>query len=241
VEIPFSHVDLARTRLAPQADAWVEIVSSVEMLRGQPHPCFASWRKSLPVWIGKPKSLAAYEKVAIDPWWHRIETLLAADRARQTKALLDGGLDALLSRLHPSVRWREQVLTVGSASGKADLAGLGLILQPSLFFFRSPEIRVAQNGQATLLYPVSCEVDEPRHGPDVGPLIGRTRAYLLEILRERAATTTDLAASTGLSMAAVSQHLGVLRESGMVVTQAFGRSRCHTLTSAGAQLIGNKT
>lgn len=233
MELLFTHEDLGRTRVATQANVSVEVESSLRLLRERPHPCFARWRRSLPRYLRSQ----SYEKVAIEPFWHRIEMLITADRARRMNQLLDGGLDALLNRLHPGIRWRAPHLTVRQGQ-PVRLRGQGLLLQPSVFFFRAPEIRVSGSGQVVLLYPVSCEIDEPAAPAKVSPLIGRTRASLLRLLSVGPATTTDLATGTGVSMAAISQHLGVLRDSGMVVTQTLGRSRLHTLTPVGKRLLG---
>jgi DNA-binding transcriptional ArsR family regulator len=119
-----------------------------------------------------------------------------------------------------------------------DLAGRGLILQPSVFVFHGPALWTNPSGQNVLLYGVSCELSEP--ADDFGAiagLIGRTRAVILETLGGGAATTTELARAAGLSLAAASQHTSVLRGCGLISTQRQGRARLHALSPLGAVLL----
>ncbi|MFC7102200.1 ArsR/SmtB family transcription factor [Nonomuraea rubra] len=68
-------------------------------------------------------------------------------------------------------------------------------------------------------------------------LLGRVRAGLLEALRSPA-TTTDLARALGVTPSAVSQHLRVLRASGLVTSERSGRHVLHLTTALGTALIG---
>lgn len=236
MQLIFSADDLGRTRIAATADPALEMRFSLRMLRGRPHPLFTKWRDSLPHRLDlRPE---AYAQTALTPWWGRIETLIGADRARRSKAVLDGGVDALLSTLHPAVRWRPPVLEVIPAEGGPStiaLNGRGLLLQPSVFLWDGP---VVEDGDVpTLVYPVSYEVGDPCTPDGLIALIGRTRAVMMQVMQRAGATSSDLSRKTGLTAAAVSQHLDVLRRSGMVVTQALGRSRLHSLTPAGLRLV----
>ncbi|GGS51343.1 hypothetical protein GCM10010156_07420 [Planobispora rosea] len=67
-------------------------------------------------------------------------------------------------------------------------------------------------------------------------LLGRARAELLEALRSPA-TTTELARALGVTPSAVSQHLGVLRENGLVARERAGRNVLYTATALGVSLI----
>ena len=60
--------------------------------------------------------------------------------------------------------------------------------------------------------------------PDaLGALLGKVRAGVLMAL-DRPRSTTDLARALGVSAGGVSQHLGVLREAGLVHGHRVGRS-----------------
>ncbi|MEU9830229.1 metalloregulator ArsR/SmtB family transcription factor [Streptosporangium sp. NPDC048047] len=60
-----------------------------------------------------------------------------------------------------------------------------------------------------------------------------TRRHLLERLAEREHAVNELVESLELSQAAVSQHLKVLREAGLVTVRAEGRHRRYGLDPAG--------
>jgi DNA-binding transcriptional ArsR family regulator len=57
-----------------------------------------------------------------------------------------------------------------------------------------------------------------------------TRRLLLDALRAGERRVTDLAAPLDVSLPAVSQHLGVLLQAGLVSEQRFGRERRYALT-----------
>ncbi|OXM48883.1 transcriptional regulator [Amycolatopsis alba DSM 44262] len=49
--------------------------------------------------------------------------------------------------------------------------------------------------------------------------------------------TSEVAAGTGISATSASQHLTVLRESGLIDTTRRGRARHHTITTLGGMII----
>ncbi|NUT34733.1 MAG: winged helix-turn-helix transcriptional regulator [Hamadaea sp.] len=254
MRLRFSPADLAGVRLSGGPDLALELRFALRMLREPPHPCFGAWRAEVlrrfdhrlgrlaaaardrdPAEVDEQLT-AAFARVAIDPFAERMETLVAADRVRRSRVLLDGGLDALFTKLHPAVRWTPPILEItGETTGEVDLGGSGLLLQPAVFLVRAP-VPIRRDGAAILVYPISCELDE-QQDEELGALIGRTRANLVRMLRTDGATTSDLARDAGLTAAAVSQHVAVLRAAGLVVTQAIGRSRRHSLTPTGFRLL----
>ncbi len=68
-------------------------------------------------------------------------------------------------------------------------------------------------------------------------LIGGTRAQIIRTL-DIPMTTTELAARLGVTPAAVSQQLGVLRRAGVVGAERVGRGVYSRLTPAGKALLG---
>ena len=60
-----------------------------------------------------------------------------------------------------------------------------------------------------------------------------TRRRIVELLAERDRTAGELVKEFDLSAPAISQHLNVLREAGLVVTRAEGQSRIQSLNPAG--------
>ena len=60
-----------------------------------------------------------------------------------------------------------------------------------------------------------------------------TRRRIVELLAERELSAGQLVEEFDLSAPAISQHLNVLREAGLVVTRAEGQSRIQSLNPAG--------
>jgi DNA-binding transcriptional ArsR family regulator len=60
-----------------------------------------------------------------------------------------------------------------------------------------------------------------------------TRRRIVELLAERERSAGELVEAFDLSAPAISQHLNVLREAGLVVTRAEGQSRIQSLNPAG--------
>jgi DNA-binding transcriptional ArsR family regulator len=60
-----------------------------------------------------------------------------------------------------------------------------------------------------------------------------TRRRIVELLAERDRTAGELVKEFNLSAPAISQHLNVLREAGLVTTRAEGQSRIQSLNPAG--------
>ena len=60
-----------------------------------------------------------------------------------------------------------------------------------------------------------------------------TRRRIVELLAERERTAGELVEEFDLSAPAISQHLNVLREAGLVTTRAEGQSRIQSLNAAG--------
>jgi DNA-binding transcriptional ArsR family regulator len=68
-------------------------------------------------------------------------------------------------------------------------------------------------------------------------LVGRVRAVLLTALAEPA-STTGLAARVGIPVSSVSEHLTILRATGLVSTTRTGRYLVHQRTALGMALAG---
>lgn len=66
-----------------------------------------------------------------------------------------------------------------------------------------------------------------------GALADATRRHLLEQLARQDRTVAELMAGLDISQAAVSQHLRVLREAGLVAARREGRHRYYELRPAG--------
>jgi DNA-binding transcriptional ArsR family regulator len=189
------------------------------------------------------ESMARYSKVAIEPYWDRMQAAVEADRARRTRALLDGGAEGLLSSLRPAMRWvpSENVLEIPEYPSTRDLHldGRGLMLVPSYFCDRTPVALVDPTLPPVLVYPVDrlggllhSTVDRRA----LSDLLGRTRAAVLEAVGD-GSSTGEIARRLGISPAAASQHTAVLRNAGLVVTQRDRNMVIHTLTPLGSAML----
>ena len=65
-----------------------------------------------------------------------------------------------------------------------------------------------------------------------------TRRRIVELLAQRDRTAGEIVDEFDLSAPAISQHLNVLREAGLVTTRAEGQSRIQTLNPAGLDDLG---
>ena len=65
-----------------------------------------------------------------------------------------------------------------------------------------------------------------------------TRRRIVELLAVRERTAGELVDEFDLSAPAISQHLNVLREAGLVTTRAEGQTRVQTLNPAGLDELG---
>lgn len=68
-------------------------------------------------------------------------------------------------------------------------------------------------------------------------LLGRTRAAVLRSVRT-GCNTTELSRRAGVSLSTASEHAGVLRDAGLVVSSRKRNEMVHHLTPLGAALLG---
>ena len=172
-----------------------------------------------------------------------------ADIAYRSGLLADGGARSLFSDLHPDLRWSGGTLTLsdtdeGPARFRVMLGPDGVVLMPSVFNWPQVSVSKATSSQTTLLYPArgTATVWEDGAGllgagsPALEELLGAARARLLAALRSPA-TTTALARQLGVTPSAVSQHLAVLRRSGLVDRRRSGRSVLYQTSELGLALL----
>jgi len=192
------------------------------------------------------RALQLYHKAALEPYWSTVVKHVEADRARRTRAFLDGGCEGLLASLRPGMRWQPPVLEVDyPVERDLHLAGRGLLLVPSFFCWRMPVTLLDEDLQPVLVYPVDKDPFFPAPAPErsggtaarrLGALLGNTRATVLRAV-ETPCTTTELSRRAEVSIASASQHATVLREAGLISTQRDGSAVRHSLTALGVALL----
>lgn len=187
-------------------------------------------------------ALREFWRLALEPHWPRVRSVLEEDVRYRARQLTEGGPARLFADLHPRVRWRRDRIEIRQDyEAEADLGGCGLLLVPSAFQVTRPASIVCPPWQPTMIYPsrgVGLLWEAP---PAAGPealvkLVGGTRARLLAALGSPR-STTELATSLDLSPGGVSQHLSVLRESGLVCGEREGRSVLYLRTELAETLL----
>ena len=187
------------------------------------------------------RAMETYFETTVRPHWPRMRAVVGADVDVRTRALLDGGVQALLEGLAPFARWRDPVLEVDYPVDRdVSLDGRGLLLVPSFFCWRRPTAPADPALPPVLVYPVAkspWDLAQP-WGTGAARLLGRTRAAILSaIARRDGRTSSDVAHAVGVAQSSISYQITVLRESGLVSSQRSGKCVVHTATPLGLQIL----
>ncbi|MGI5180999.1 DUF5937 family protein [Dactylosporangium sp. CA-152071] len=235
--------ELARVRSTPG-----EVVRAQLDLLGRPLP-----EALLPLYEDPERHLGrlaaeiqAYWQVAIEPVWSRLAGLLDAEIGHRADQLTSGGIVRLLGNLHPELEYAEDALRVlwPTWQSRSRLEGAGLLLVPCVFAWPSLLVDTSPECPALIYSPRG--VGQVWEGaarvavPPVADLLGRSRAALLVKL-DLPLSTTQVARDLGLSAASVSEHLSVLRRSGLVTSRRSGRQVLYQRTALGTDLLGAAT
>lgn len=171
-----------------------------------------------------------YWQAAVHPYWSRICGVLEDDVSYRAAQSLSGGLFDLLADLHPEVSLDGDLLFVDKPHhADASYAGAQLTLVPSVFAW--PDLVLTHSRRACFELTYAARgvgrVWEGIHGFEddadaLAALVGRTRASILRHLAVPS-STTQLARDLGQSPSAVSQHLSVLKGSGLLTSWRTGR------------------
>ncbi|MGW3391850.1 DUF5937 family protein [Streptomyces cinereoruber] len=189
------------------------------------------------------EEIEVYWELALAPYWARIQKVLEADVFHRARQVAEHGSARVLGELHETVRWDDGTLHLvrRHCALTRDQAGSGLLLVPSVFVWPRVLTRTVHPDPPQLAYPARGfgTVWEPRTTAStdaVAAVLGRSRTLLLAAL-DTPASTTWLAAHSGLSAAGVSQHLIALRNAGLVTAHRSGRSVLYARTSVADQLL----
>ncbi|MFC7328118.1 ArsR/SmtB family transcription factor [Marinactinospora rubrisoli] len=191
--------------------------------------------------------LRRYHAAVLEPYWDDIQADVDADRIRRSRAIMDGGIEGLLGSFEPMMHWKPPVLHVDYPADR-DLAlnGRGLKLVPSYFCWLRPIALADPELPPVVVYPLHNGARQARRGayPRGSPgggsmlaaLLGNTRAAALEVIA-LGVTTTELASQLGISPAAASHHIRVLRDAGLIISTRDRQHVLHTITPSGADLL----
>lgn len=187
--------------------------------------------------------IETYWELALAPYWPRIRQLLEADVFHRARQVAEHGSAHVLNELHDTVSWDAGTLRMvrRHCALTRDQAGSGLLLVPSAFAWprvltrsvagEPPQLAYPARGIGTLWEPRATKATDA-----VAAVLGRSRTVLLAEL-DNPASTTQLAGHTGLSAAAVSQHLTALRDAGLVTGHRAGRSVLYARTAIADALL----
>lgn len=181
----------------------------------------------------------------VAPHWPRVSATLEADVLHRARQLALGGAERLFSNLHRELHWQDGRLLLTGARWRADRVvdrgPGGLVLMPVVLGSRHVLIKKSTSTQTTVRYPAhgagavwTTGAQAPADG--AARLIGRARAEILEALRSPA-TTTDLARALDVTPSAVSQHLAILRDGGLVTRERSGRKVLYRTSELGTCLL----
>ncbi len=188
---------------------------------------------------------AVYREL-IEPFWPRMRVILEADVEYRARILAARGAEAVIGTLHPEVAWDNGDVLVwphepARSPADVDISGAGLILCPTIFSWPRCNSTARPLDAASLRYPARglgtlWERRAERPVAALAELLGPTRAGILLALAELR-DTPSLAAELEVTPGAVSQHLRVLRNAGLVRTQRNGRAAVHLRTERGDALV----
>jgi DNA-binding transcriptional ArsR family regulator len=185
----------------------------------------------------------AYWTAAIGPIWPRLAGLLDAEVGYRAEQLTSGGIVRLLGNLHPELEYAQDAQRIQwpAWQSQSRLDGAGVLLVPCVFVWpsllvdtdpRAPKLVYSPRGVGQVW-----DSSARRSAPPIADLLGRSRATLLARL-DLPLSTTQVARDLGLSAASVSEHLSVLRRSGLVAARRSGRSVLYQRTLLGTELLG---
>ena len=187
--------------------------------------------------------IQAYWTAAIEPIWPRLAALLDAEVGHRADQLTSGGIVRLLGNLHPELEYAQDALRIRWPTWQAQsrLDGAGVLLVPCVFAWPSMLVDVDPQAPKLIYSPRGVgqvwDGSARRPSPPIASLLGRSRAKLLARL-DLPLSTTQVARELGQSAAAISEHLSVLRRSGLVTARRSGRSVLYQRTLLGTDLLG---
>ena len=185
--------------------------------------------------------LRAYWRLVLEPVWPRVSALTADDVGYRLQQCADEGIGRVLNSVSAHVVFHGDVLMVDKRyTCRHDLGGAGLLLVPCVFVWPTVTVTCCGAAQPSITYPprglgTAWERRGDRGPEPLGALVGRTRAAMLDVLG-LPVTTTQLAARLGISAAAASQHLQILKAAALVQSRRQGRLVLYQRTPAGTVL-----
>lgn len=245
--------ELERLRATPP-EAVVEEVELLVREEQESSGLTPEKERMLRIYLGDPEGslkrlvdeLMHYHNLALAPYWPRIREHLEEDILKRGQALALGGVEALLSGLHPKASYSGGALELDKTyEALIEPAGRGITLVPCAFAWPRVEVLVQPGYRPTLAYGPrgganlwsSSSFPTP-NGTALEAALGVGRASVLKSLLPVPTTTTELANQLRLSPSAVSAHLSRLKAAGLVEPHRSGKRVYYRLSCAGESLLG---
>lgn len=187
------------------------------------------------------ETLEGYWQRTLESHWPRIRALLEADILYRARSMALNGPEQMFNELHPRVRYHQRTLQISKKLWDAEiqLSGRGLLLVPSVFIDYT--LMYESHWQETMQYGARgiaglwC-LEPPPASEALEKLLGINRARLLKSL-VTPSTTRDLSSLFRVTPSAVSQHLGWLRDTGLISPQRQGKNVYYRLSQIGEGLL----
>ena len=245
--------ELERLRDTPTEVVHKEVQMLVQVEQEQFGPLSPEKARLLEIYLNDPEgslkrlvdTLQRYHDLTIAPYWQRIQEHLEGDTIKRGQALALGGVETLLSNLHPKASYSGGALELEKTyEAVVEPAGRGITLVPCVFAWPRVDVLVQPGYRPTLAYGPrgvarlwSSSSSAP-NGTALEAALGAGRASVLKGLTPTPTTTTELAHQLRLSPSAVSAHLTRLKAAELVEPHRTGRNVYYRLSYAGESLLG---
>src|SRR5215211_5476658 len=244
--------DLERVRTTPPEVVHDEVEVFVRVEKEQFGSLAPDKARLLEIYLSDPEGslkrlvddLGRYHDLAFAPYWPRIQEHLEGDTLKRGQALALGGVEVLLSNLHPKASYGGGVLELDkSYEALIEPAGRGITLVPCVFAWPRVEVLVQPGYQPTLAYGprgvAKLWSSSPApNGTALEAALSTGRASVLKSLTPMPSTTSELAHQLRLSPSAVSAHLLRLKAAELIEPHRSGRKVFYRLSGAGEELLG---
>jgi DNA-binding transcriptional ArsR family regulator len=245
--------ELERVRATPPEVVHTEVRMLVQAQKEQFGPLSPEKARLLEIYLSDPEdslkrlvdTLQRYHDLTIAPYWPRIQEHLEGDTIKRGQALALGGVEALLSNLHPKASYCGGGLELTKTyEAVVEPAGRGITLVPCVFAWPRVDVLVQPGYQPTLAYGprgvanLWISSSPAPNGTALEAALGAGRASVLKSLAPMPSTTTELANQLRLSPAAISAHLTRLKAAELVEPHRSGRNVYYRLSYAGESLLG---
>jgi DNA-binding transcriptional ArsR family regulator len=244
--------ELERVRATPPEVVHKEVQLLLQVQKEQFGPLSPEREHMLQIYLSDPEgslkrlvdTLRRYHDLVIAPYWQRIQEHLEGETIMRGQALALGGVEALLSNLHPKTSYSGGVLTLEKPHQVLiQPAGRGITLVPCVFVWPRVMVLTEPGYQPTLAYGprgvANLWSSSPApNGTALEAALGAGRASVLKHLTPMPTTTTELAHQLYLSPAAISAHLSRLKAAELIEPHRSGRKVFYRLSGAGEELLG---